>query len=833
MRSIRPSKKGTGSERRGMPVHLFRDAATARTTAGLLLLLSTFAWSDDVAPSSLSLDLADIKLAGRRAYQQQLATAHYPDQAVRDVSREVIWTSSAPEVAAIDKAGLIRATGNGQATITAQLGPLSAQAQVSVSGFDQPSPILFTDEVVPALTRSGCNSGACHGTPSGKNGFRLSLQGYLPDQDYLVLTREAFGRRINRIEPDQSLLLHKGIGRVAHDGGRRFGPEQEAFQVVRQWIAEGAAPPIADGSPVVRLEVIPSLRVLRAPAKEQQIVVRAHFASGLVRDVTPLVLFSTSDPSVASVSKSGLVKFQGKGSVAILCRYQHIVDNAKLTHLKPTPGFVWSNPPVAGEIDRLVYAKLQELEILPSDLCTDAEFIRRLHLDVLGILPSPDRVKEFLADTRAEKRTILIDEVLARPEYARFWGMKWADVLRSTRKQVTYRGAHHFRRYLNESFAANKPFDQFVKELVTASGDPAVVPAANFYRVSRDPMECAESTAQLFMGVRMQCAKCHNHPFERWTQDDYYGLAACFARVGRKKSPTDADKEVIFAARGGEVTHLRTGKVMAPKAPGSAPFNEGVDRRIPLADWLASPANPYFAKSVVNRVWYHLLGKGIVDPVDDFRDSNPPRNEPLLNHLSSEFEKSKYDFKNLVRSILLSRTYQASARTNENNADDEKYFSHAYSRLLPAEVLLDALSSATAVAEKYAGLPIGTTAVDLPDPEVSHEFLRAFGQPSREIVCECGRESETTLSQALHLINGDVIHAKLRSPDNRVHARLKANVAPPAIVEELYLASLSRPPAPAELETAANHLAKVGDPARALEDLHWAILNSKEFLFRH
>jgi hypothetical protein len=789
--------------------------------------------AEEAAPTSVSIDIKEIVLSGPRSYQQCIASAQYPDGSVRDVTREVAWAVSKPEVARVDQTGNVLPTGNGEAELVAKLGSLEGRGAIRVEKFDEARPILFTEEVIPAMTRSGCNSGACHGTPSGKNGFRLSLQGYLPDQDYLVLTREAFGRRINRIEPDQSLLLHKGVGRVPHDGGRRFGPENEAYRVVRQWISEGASPPVTDLGAVERLEVTPALRVLQSPAEKQQIVVRARFASGAVRDVTPLVLFSTSDPSVAKVSKSGLVTFQGKGSVAILCRYLHLVDNAKLTHLQPTPGFVWSNPASAGEIDRLVFAKLQELQILPSDLCSDAEFVRRVHLDAIGVLPTPERVKSFLADTNPQKRTLLVDEVLARAEYGRFWGLKWADILRSTRKQVSYRGAHHFRRYLNESFASNKPFDQFVKELVTASGDPAVVPAANYYRVSRDPMECAESTAQLFMGVRMQCAKCHNHPFERWTQDDYYGLAACFARVGRKKAPSDADKEVIFAARGGEVTHLRTGKVMSPKAPGQSPFGESSDRRQPLADWLASPANPYFAKSVVNRVWYHLLGKGIVDPVDDFRDSNPPRNEPLLNHLSSEFEKSHYDFRQLVQSILLSNTYQLSARTNESNADDEKYFSHAYSRLLPAEVLLDALSTSTGVAEKYAGLPVGTTAVDLPDPEVSHEFLRAFGQPSREIVCECGRESDTTLSQALHLINGDVIHQKLRQPENRVHSLLKAGMAPPAIVEELYLASLSRFPTATEQEIAAKHLAKVGDATRGLEDLHWAILNSKEFLFRH
>lgn len=784
-------------------------------------------------PAEIVFEMAEVRLDGPRAYQQLLVTGKYADGSLRDLTRSVEYASANPALVEIDKHGVARAKGPGQTLVSAKLAGREAVANVVVDHFDQPAPAHFGHEVIAAFTRSGCNSGACHGTPSGKNGFRLSLQGYLPDQDHAILTREIFSRRIDRLSPDSSLILLKGSARIPHEGGRRFGPDQEAYRVVRQWIAEGAAPVAPDSRELQRLEVLPKARVLRNDARNQQIVVIAHFTDGSSRDVTPLITFTTSDPAVAEVSKGGVATFQERGSVAILCRYLHIVENAKLSYLRDVPGFAWSDPPVNNVIDEHVFAKLKELQILPSDLCSDAEFIRRVYLDAAGILPSGERVEAFLADTDPAKRSKLIDEVLDRPEYADLWALKWADVLRNSRKQVAYRGAHNFRRYLVDVFAKNRPFDEFVTELLTSTGDTMMSPAANYYRVARDPQECAEATAQLFFGVRMQCAKCHNHPFERWTQDDYYGLAACFARVGRKKPAADSEKEVVFVSATGEVHHLRTGKVMPPKAPGSPAFSDADDRRGHLAQWLTSPDNPFFAPSVVNRIWYHLLGKGIVDPVDDFRDSNPPRNQELLDALAKDFVEHDYDFKHTVRLILNSRTYQLSAKTNEFNKSDEKYFSRAYPRLLPAEVLLDAISAATAVPEKYPGLPLGTRAVELPDGEVGNEFLQAFGQPSRELVCECARESETTLTQALNLINGESIHAKLRSPDNRVHTLLAAGADDGAILHAIYLATMSRPASASEIEAATAHIAKVGDRARGLEDLHWALLNSKEFLFRH
>lgn len=792
---------------------------------------------DDVvgSPVRLTIDPPKIRLSGKRGYQQVLVTGHYADGTVRDLTRSVKYVSLEPKVVVVADTGIVTAASDGETKIVARVGSLETSVPAVVGKFGDASPINFKHEVVPSLTRSRCNMGACHGTPSGKNGFRLSLQGYLPDQDYMVLTREVFGRRTNTLDPPSSLVLQKGLAELHHEGGKRLFKTEEAYKAIESWIAEGCPPAPPTTPEVVRLEILPRNRVLRDEARNQQIVAIAHFADGSSRDVTPLILFSSSDEQVASVTKNGLTSFHGRGSVAILCRYEHLVDNAKLSYIRQVPGFVWNNPPESNYIDKHVFAKLKELQILPSDLCSDEEFVRRVSLDVAGVLPTSEEVVAFLADNDPAKRNKHIERTLNRPEYADFWALKWADVLRNTRKQVAYRGAHNYRRFLTETFLHNRPFNEFVGELLTGSGDTMMSPAANYYRVARDPQDCAETTAQLFLGVRMQCAKCHNHPFERWTQDDYYGFAAFFARVRQKKPEPNTDKEVIFLARDGEVNHLRTGKVMPPKAPGEAAYSVGAseDRRRYLAQWLTRPDNPFFARSVVNRIWFHLMGKGIVDPVDDFRDSNPPSNEELLASLADDFVKSGYNFRHIVQTILASRTYQLSARPNKLNADDEKYFSRAYTKLLSAEQLLDAISVATAVPEKFAGLPMGTRAIQLPDGEINHPFLQAFGQPTRELACECARESESTLNQALNLINGDVIHAKLRDPNNRVGQLMKANKSDSDIVGELYLATLSRPPRKEELVGAIAHVQKNADRRRALEDVHWALLNCKEFLFRH
>ncbi len=558
--------------------------------------------------------------------------------------------------------------------------------------------------------------------------------------------------------------------------------------------------------------------------------------------MTRLTVFTSSDNAVADVARSGLVEFRQSGEVAILCRYLDQLQTVRLTYLEPRKGFVWTNPPVHNYVDTHVFAKLKMLSIPPSDLCSDGDFIRRAYLDLCGILPTTGEVKLFLESKDTDKRARLIDQLLERSEYADFWTLKWSDVFRSNRKTIQVKGIHVFQQWLRGHIASNTPFDGVIRDLLTGSGSTFANPPANYYRVARDPQNLAETTAQLFFGVRMQCAKCHNHPFERWTQDDYYHLAAFFARVKQKRDPSEPGAtpqvpgaEIIYVDRAGEVTQPRTSKVMPPKFLGGAipTIAPGQDRRQVLADWVTASDNPFFAKSTVNRIWYHLNGKGIVDPVDDFRDSNPSCNDELLDALARDFVASKFNVKHLIKVIMTSRTYQLSAQSNDLNKDDTKYFSHAVTRLLSAEVLLDAICSSTEVSEKFPGMPAGTRTVQLPDGDANHPFLKAFGQPAREIACECERESDSNLGQALQLINGPTLNEKLRNANNHVGRLLGNKVADLDMLTELYLSTLSRPPTERDVRIALAHVNQSADKRKAWEDVHWALLNSKEFLFRH
>jgi hypothetical protein len=794
-------------------------------------------------PTALAVQPETITLTGPRAMQQVVVTGKYADGSLRDLTPFCEMTAEAADVAGL-KDGLVVARKNGTTNLVVKAGGQTAKVPVVVKDFDKPNPVSFRHEFIGALNVGGCNAGACHGTPSGKGGFRLSLRGYDPAADYVTLTREAFNRRTDRSDPDASLMLLKALGKVPHEGGQRFRADAVPVQVIRTWLAEGLQEDAANTPAPRGATILPGSRVLKAPARFQQLSVLAKFADGGTRDVTRLTVFSSSDAAVADVNVNGLVEFRQAGEVAILCRYLDIMETVRLTYLEPREGFVWKDVPESNYVDKHVFAKLKMLSIPPSDVCTDQEFIRRAYLDLCAILPTPDEVKAFTADGAKDKRAKLIDKLLERPEYADFWTLKWADVLRNNRKSVQVKGTHVYQDWLHRHIGKNTPLDQVVRELLTADGSTFANPPANYYRVSREPTVLAETTAQLFFGVRMQCAKCHNHPFERWTQDDYYSMAAFFARVKQKKDPGEPGPnpqtpgaEVIYSERAGEVTQPRTGKVMPPKIMGRpAPvIPPGKDRREVLAEQVTAADNPFFARSVVNRVWFHVVGRGIVDPVDDFRDSNPSANDELLDALAKDFVAHKYDVKALIRTIMNSRTYQLSAQTNDLNKDDNKYFSHAVTKLLTAEQLLDGLCAVTEVPEKYAGLPLGTRAVQLPDGEVNHPFLKTFGQPARELTCECEREGDSNLAQALQLINGPTVNEKLRNANNRIGRLLGKKMSDFDLLCELYLATVSRLPADDEVKAALEHVnkAKPEDRRKAWEDVQWALVNSKEFLFRH
>jgi hypothetical protein len=719
---------------------------------------------------------------------------------------------------------------------------------------------------MPVLSVGGCNAGACHGSPAGKNGFRLSLRGFDPEADYIELTRAALGRRTNAVEPGAGLLFLKATGGIAHEGGRRFARQSLPATLLHAWLAGGMPDDPPELPKLRRLEVLPGSRILLAPDRRQQLVTRAYFVDGTVTDVTPLTVFTSSEPQVAQVDATGLAEFARKGDIAILCRYQQQLATIRLTYLEPRPDFHWTGPPERNFVDRHVFAKLKAMQITPAGICTDEEFIRRAFLDICGVLPTPGEIKNFLARpsvsvertqfrTTTDKRARLIDDLLQRPEYADFWALKWSDVLRLRSSVHRDKGVRVYHQWLRRQIAEDTPADKMVRQLLTANGDTFANPPANFYRIGLDlgrpaahavRAQLTETIAQVFCGVRLQCAKCHNHPLERWTQEDYYGLAAFFTRVGRKAAPEQPSgnvverrvpgAEIIFPARKGELDPRREQVVAARFLGGpAAVLPADADRREILADWLTSPANRFFARSVVNRVWFHLLGRGIVEPVDDFRDSNPAANDALLDALTADFVAHHFDVKHLIRVICTSQTYALSAgsRGPEADADEVRYFARAVTKQHSAEQLLDALCAATEAPEKYPGLPLGTRAAQIADGDSQHPFLKTFHKPDRDTACECEREVEGSLAQALQFVNGSAIKEKLACPGNRIGRLLAAKARESHILDELYLATVSRYPSQAERRAFLAYVRGQDGHRQAWEDIQWALLNSLEFRFRH
>lgn len=784
-------------------------------------------------PTAITLEPGSFTLLGPRSHQQLLVTGQYPNNEVRDLTAAASFTVSNAAAAKVE-GSVVLPVANGDTQIIATIGSLTAAANCSVKSIELPAPMSFKNEVLMALTKNGCNMGACHGSPSGKGGFRLSLRAYDPELDIMTLRSEFFARRTNILEPASSLLLRKPLMEVAHGGGKRIRKTDPSYKILEGWIAEGMKLDAAEVPNLVKIETLPTKRVLRAPAAQQQIVVMGHFSDGSVRDLTNMADYTSSAEAVGTVSVNGLVTKMGRGETAVLARYLDKMATVQVAFLEDVPGFAWNNPTPNNFIDTLVFEKLQQMQILPSDLCTDDEFLRRSYLDLTGRLPTVEEASAFLQDSSASKRSALIKQLLATDDFASFWALKWSDVLRSNSKKLKVAGVHKFKKWVYDSVRTDKPMDQFARELLTASGSVFENPAANYWRASRDPLDATETTSQLFLGVRIQCAKCHNHPFEKWTQDNYYGIAAAFTRVGRKNT-VDPEEEVIFTAAGGEVTQPRTGKQMKVHLllTGDVDVPAEQDRRQVFAEWLTKPENPFFAKSVSNRIWGHLIGRGIVEPVDDFRDSNPPSNAKLLDELSSQFAKNNFSQKWLIETIMNSRVYQLSSRTNQFNKTDELYNSHAVTRLLAAEQLLDAICAVTNVPEQFPGMPLGTRATELADPPTDNYFLKVFGQPQREMACQCERSNESNLSQALQMINGPVVHNKLRADNGRIKAMIDAGKSDDEIIKTLYLSGLCREPGPDELAASKQHIAGQTDRRMALEDVGWAILNSKEFLFQH
>jgi Protein of unknown function (DUF1549)/Protein of unknown function (DUF1553) len=712
-------------------------------------------------------------------------------------------------------------------------------------------PVSFRNEVMAVLSRGGCNQGTCHGNQNGKNGFKLSLRGEDPAFDLAVLTRDQFARRTDRLHPDDSLILLKATAAVPHEGAKRFAVTSKEYGILRSWIAEGCRPDAPDAAVLQRLDVTPREQVLTAPADQVPIHVTANFSNGQTRDVTDLCVF---DPSnlVVRVGRDGVVHRQALGETTILVRFLDRQAVVQLAFLPARPDFVWTDPPENDAIDHHINGKLRTLRMLPSTLCTDAVFLRRAYLDTVGVQPTPEEARRFLNDVGSDKRNRLIDELLERPEFADFWALKWCDLLRVEEKALDPKGVRLFHDWIRQSIAEGKPLNEFAREIIAGRGSTYDHPEANYYRSLRDPFSRTEATSQVFLGVRLKCAKCHNHPFERWTQSDYHSLAAFFVRVDYRivennrrdkfdKHEFDGD-QVVFESRTGESVHPRTNATLAPRFLGAATpaFAPDEDRLQALADWVAAPDNPFFARAQCNRVWRELLGRGIVDPDDDFRASNPPVNEPLLDALAKDFAANRFDLRGLVRIIMQSRTYQLSAVPNETNRDDETNFSHAIVRPLQAEQLLDALGRATGAPRAFPGQRPGLLACQLAGVKMGHDkrtddgerFLASFGKPVRALSCDCERSDDATINQAFQLLTGTVLNHMLTEPDNRIGRLLAAGKSNEEIVQTLYFAALCRPPSVKERGAALALIAPNRDRRRALEDVLWGLVNAKEFLLR-
>jgi hypothetical protein len=703
----------------------------------------------------------------------------------------------------------------------------------AVPGFAE---VTYVRDVQPIFNKVGCTSGPCHGSAKGKNGFKMSLRGYDPEFDYRAVMHDLSGRRINRTEPAQSLILLKPTMQIPHGGGLRLEQDSPYYKTVLQWLSEGAVYGDPVSAQVTKLDVEPPEFFAQKPGPAQQLKVVAHFADGATRDVTGLAQYTSSIPTTAEISDAGIIKTVRKGEAAMLVRYEGKLSVVNVTALSDKQGFAWTPVAEYNYIDKLVNEKLQRLRLLPSELTTDAEFLRRVSLDLTGLPPTPEEVRAFLNDKteNRKKRTAMIDKLMARPEFVNHWSVKWSDLLQVNRTKLGDKGMWAFRDWIRDSLAENKPYDKMVRELVTARGSTFQNPPANFLRFTKEPKLAMETTTQLFLGVRMVCAQCHDHPFEKWTQNQYFSLAAFFAGVGTKPG-SDSEEEIVYEKReNAEITHPKDGRVMSAKFLfGGEQFTvHETQLRESLATWLTAKENPFFAEAMANRMWSYFFGHGIIDPVDDIRASNPPGNPRLLEALTKDFGDSNFDLKHLIRTIVSSRTYQLGFKPNEWNTDDGLNFSHALPRRLSAEELFDGVNIATGTKAQYKELPVESKAQDFPDPHIGQGgFLDVFGRPERQTSCECERRSDVSLVQALNLLNGSTIADAIANSEGRVAKLILSGKTDRQIVEDLYLGALSRLPETSELDYAQTYLSKGGSRAERAQDLLWALLNSNGFLF--
>ena len=776
----------------------------------------------------------DANLFTKRGKQLMVVQAKYSDSTSRDVTAEAKFSFADPKFAKLEKNTLLPLA-DGETTLKVEFGGRALTVPVKVKDAAKDRTLAFSVDVMPVFLKSGCNTGSCHGSTSGKDKFRLSLFGFDPQGDYNRLTREEVGRRINIARPDDALIVEKSLGRVTHTGGKRFEKDSWEYRAFIEWLSAGAPSDPPKTPTVVDLEIYPLQAVLEGDGAKQQLTVRAKYSDGTDRDVTEQTMFISNNSLAAAATPAGLVTSGKPGEAFIMARFDQITTGTQILSIPNLPNYKFPSEPAGNYIDPLVYAKHKKVRITPSGMCDDNTFIRRIYLDVIGKLPERAAVEKFVADKSSTKRAQLVDELLGRPEFTKMWVMKWAELLqiRTDNNRFQYKNAILYFEWLRSQFEKNRPMNEIVQDLLGAKGGTFSNPAGNFYQIQRDSKKLMENTAQIFMGMRIQCAQCHNHPFDRWKMDDYYSFANFFSQVGRKGSE-DNREIIIYNAGSGAVRHPVGNRVLPPKfLGGEVPDVAGKDRREVLAKWLASDDNPFFAKNMANIVWGHFMGVGIVEPVDDVRISNPPSNPELLDELGRRFSKSGYNFKQLVRDICNSRTYQRTVQSNDSNRDDTRNFAKASIRRVRAEVLLDIISQVTDTQNKFRGLPSGSSAVEIVDGRTSTFFLTTFGRASRDTVCSCEVALEPNLSQALHLLNGSTVNQKC-TQGGIVAKALAAKQTPGDIIDDLYLRCLSRKPTAAEKEKLMPFFGdKDYSETDVLNDLFWAILNSKEFIFNH
>lgn len=821
-----------------------------RTCLNFACLISLLPFSQQALKASdpFQVEPAQLVMKGNFA-QVQLLVRDSRDQsraADEDLTRKATYASSNEQVVVVNSTGRVFAKGDGSAQISVRVGELSVDVPVTISGVAVEPAIDYLEQVRPVLYKAGCNMGACHAAQHGQGGFKLSVFGFDPQADRNSLARENAGRRINTLDPAESLLLRKPTMQLPHGGGRRLEIGSPDYQLLMAWIRGGAPGPAQERS-ISKLVVTPSQRT-GEPGLKQQLRVEAVYTDGTQRDVTAWAKFDSLDEGLVTVTPDGFCSVTGRGQAPVMVRFEGQADIAMFVIPYGPPARLdgWASN---NFIDELAATKFRELGIEPSPLCDDATFIRRIFLDATGSLPTRDEIDEFLTAARAtDSNTNLrmewIDRVLGlrdspmkgvyNERYAAYWTLRWSDLIRNNSRDLQETGMWALHNWIKDAFRKNLTFDKFVSQLVQGKGSSFSNGPANYFIVNNTPQILAESTSQLFLGTRLTCAQCHHHPFEKYSQDDYYSFAAFFARTGMKSSQEFGlfgGERVVVIRTGGEVHQPRTGKQMPPKPLDAQAVDHPLDRRIALAEWMTSPSNAAFSRATVNRYFGHFLGRGLVEPIDDLRATNPPTNPALLQALADDFVKHNFDLKQLIRTIMVSRLYQLDSQPSPQNAADTRFYSHFEVKRLTAEPLLDAIDFATGTQTKFNNLPLGTRAIEIPDAEYPDYFLNTFAKPRRTSVCECERSPDANLAQALHTLNGDILATKIATGTGRVEKLIAAKKSHVEIITDLYYATLSRAPSAAELAASEQLLTEYSSPKECYEDVLWALINSKAFLF--